>query len=370
VALKLGARHNPSISTLTNGSVVVTWMDSAADGNEYGMFGQILSATGNKIGSEFQINTYASNQQHSGKVTGLEDGGFAVTWTSVEQDGDSGGIYLQLFDENATKVLSETQVNSTTTGSQDWSDIASLADGGFIVTWQSDGQDGDSNGIFGQRYGSSGAKAGSEFQVNTQAAGSQENGTVIGLSDGSFLMAWSSSSNHPDGSGYGIYGQRYDSGGNTVGDEFQINTYESGDQSLISLEQLSDGEIIASWTSDGQDGDGDGVFAQIFDVRATNVDLTNASNSQSTITLVDAALQTLNSQRARLGALSNRIDHIVASNTNISINIQASLSRIQDADFALETSKLAKSQILQQASTAMLSQANASKQNILTLLQN
>lgn len=363
-------QFNPSISTLTNGSVVVTWMDSAADGNEYGMFGQIFSATGNKIGSEFQINTYASNQQHSGKVTGLEDGGFAVTWTSVEQDGDSGGIYLQLFDENATKVVSETQVNSTTTGSQDWSDIASLADGGFIVTWQSDGQDGDSNGIFGQRYGSSGAKAGSEFQVNTQAAGSQENGTVIGLSDGSFLMAWSSSSNHPDGSGYGIYGQRYDSGGNTVGDEFQINTYESGDQSLISLEQLSDGEIIASWTSDGQDGDGDGVFAQIFDVRATNVDLTNASNSQSTITLVDAALQTLNSQRARLGALSNRIDHIVASNTNISINIQASLSRIQDADFALETSKLAKSQILQQASTAMLSQANASKQNILTLLQN
>ena len=100
MALKLGARHNPSISTLTNGSVVVTWMDSAADGNEYGMFGQILSATGNKIGSEFQINTYASNQQHSGKVTGLEDGGFAVTWTSVEQDGDSGGIYLQLFDHS------------------------------------------------------------------------------------------------------------------------------------------------------------------------------------------------------------------------------------------------------------------------------
>lgn len=98
--------------------------------------------------------------------------------------------------------------------------------------------------------------------------------------------------------------------------------------------------------------------------------LISAISARGTISTIDAALQTLNSQRASLGALSNRIDHIVANNTNTSINIQASLSRIQDADFALETSKLAKSQILQQASTAMLAQANASKQNILTLLQN
>ena len=120
-------------------------------------------------------------------------------------------------------------MNTATTDSQDAPDMASLADVGFVVTWQSDGQDGDSNGISGQRYGSSGAKVGSKFLVNTQAAGSQENDTVIGLSDGGFLTASSSSSNHPDRSGYGIYGQRYDSSGNTVGDEFQINTYLNGD---------------------------------------------------------------------------------------------------------------------------------------------
>ena len=83
---------------------------------------------------------------------------------------------------------------------------------------------------------------------------------------------------------------------------------------------------------------------------------------------VDTALQTLNSQRASLGALSNRIDHIVTNNTNTATNIARSISRIEDADFAAETTNLAKQQILQQAATAMLAQANASKQNILTLL--
>ena len=136
------------------------------------------------------------------------------------------------------------------------------------------------------------------------------------------------------------------------------------------MEQLTNGNVVANWTSDGQDGDGDGIFAQIFDVGSTNVDLTNALNSQSTITLVDAALQRLNSQRASFGAISNRLDHIVANNTNAATNVSKSLGRIQDADFAAESTSLAKNQILLQASTAMLAQANASKQNILDLLQN
>ena len=77
----------------------------------------------------------------------------------------------------------------------------------------------------------------------------------------------------------------------------------------------------------------------------------------------------LTAQRADLGAISNRIDSIVSNLTNISSNLQAGRGRIEDADFAAETTNLAKTQILQQASTAMLAQANASKQNVLSLLQ-
>jgi flagellin len=103
--------------------------------------------------------------------------------------------------------------------------------------------------------------------------------------------------------------------------------------------------------------------------RSNAIDITSASAAQSTITSLDAALQTISAQRENLGATSNRLDSTVSNLTNISNNLTAGKGRIEDADFAAETTSLAKSQILQQASTAMLAQANASKQNVLSLLQ-
>ena len=70
-----------------------------------------------------------------------------------------------------------------------------------------------------------------------------------------------------------------------------------------------------------------------------------------------------------MGAISNRLDNTIANLTNISTNAASSQARIQDADFAAESTNLAKAQILQQASMAMLAQANASKQGVLQLLQ-
>jgi flagellin len=93
------------------------------------------------------------------------------------------------------------------------------------------------------------------------------------------------------------------------------------------------------------------------------------TNAAAGITVIDNAIKSLNTQRATLGSHSNRLDHAVSNLTNISSNLQAGKGRIEDADFAAETTNLAKTQILQQASTAMLAQANASKQNVLSLLQ-
>jgi flagellin len=92
-------------------------------------------------------------------------------------------------------------------------------------------------------------------------------------------------------------------------------------------------------------------------------------NARASIVLVDAAIKKVNDQRSALGAVSNRLNHTVNNLTNISSNLSAAKGGIEDADFALETTNLAKNQILQQASTAMLAQANASKQNVLSLLQ-
>jgi flagellin len=98
-------------------------------------------------------------------------------------------------------------------------------------------------------------------------------------------------------------------------------------------------------------------------------DMSSSAKAMHAVTVIDAAILEVNTQRSELGAISNRLTHTVSNMTNISTNLSAARGGIEDADFAVETTNLAKNQILQQASTAMLAQANASKQNVLSLLQ-
>jgi len=99
-----------------------------------------------------------------------------------------------------------------------------------------------------------------------------------------------------------------------------------------------------------------------------NVDIGTAAGAQSAISVIDGALSAINASRADLGAIQNRLDSTISNLSNIAENASAARSQIQDADFAQETSNLSRSQILQQAGTAMLSQANAAQQNVLSLL--
>ena len=110
----------------------------------------------------------------------------------------------------------------------------------------------------------------------------------------------------------------------------------------------------------------------IKNMRATSLGIVagNTVGASSTIGKVDAAIAKLSEERAGLGAISNRLDSTVANLDQIRVNLSASQGRIEDADFAQETANLAKGQILQQAATAMVAQANASKSTVLTLVSN
>jgi flagellin len=104
-------------------------------------------------------------------------------------------------------------------------------------------------------------------------------------------------------------------------------------------------------------------------VKSGSLSVSSNTNAQTAINNIDGAISELNAQRASLGAYSNRLDNTVSNLTNVAIQLEGGKGRIEDADFAAESTNLAKSQILAQASTAMLAQANASKQNVLSLLQ-
>ena len=113
------------------------------------------------------------------------------------------------------------------------------------------------------------------------------------------------------------------------------------------------------------DGDSDGDF-DAGEVRAVAV--ATQANAQSAIDTIDTAIGKVSAARAELGAYSNRLSSTMANLDQIAVNLASSNGRIQDTDFAAETSNLAKNQILQQAATAMLAQANASKNSVLTLV--
>ena len=104
-------------------------------------------------------------------------------------------------------------------------------------------------------------------------------------------------------------------------------------------------------------------------VSLSTVDISTASGAQTAIDIVDSALATVNTQRADLGAIQNRFESIVTTVATGAENQAAARSRIVDADFAAETAALTKGQILQQAGIAVLAQANAAPQNVLSLLQ-
>ncbi len=104
-------------------------------------------------------------------------------------------------------------------------------------------------------------------------------------------------------------------------------------------------------------------------IKLSTVDISSPNGSQEAIAIIDSSLDQINSMRAALGAIQNRMESTI---TNLAIqgeNISAARSRIMDADFAAETAKLARNQILQQAGTAMLAQANQLPQGVLALLQ-
>jgi flagellin len=100
-----------------------------------------------------------------------------------------------------------------------------------------------------------------------------------------------------------------------------------------------------------------------------DLNLSTQAGAQSAISIIDTALEQINSSRSELGAINNRLDFTVSNLMNVSENTAAARSRIVDADYAAETANLSRAQVLQQAASAMLAQANAAPQQVLSLLR-
>ena len=258
-------QETPAVAADGLGNFVVVWESNLQDGSYFGVFGQRYDSTGSPMGSEFQVNSYTTSGQGWPAVAADGSGNFLVVWESVGgQDGSLSGVFGQRFNSTGSPVGSEFQVNSYTTGDQRFPAVAADGAGNFVVVWASDGQDGWYYGVFGQRYSSAGSPVGGEFQVNTYTTSSQRYPAVAADGSGNFVVAWESTTGQ-DGSWYGVFGQRFDSTGTPAGSEFQVNTYTTDSQREPAVAADGSGNFIVLWSSGGQDGSAWGVFGQRFD---------------------------------------------------------------------------------------------------------
>jgi hypothetical protein len=249
------------VTALSDGGYVVTWMSYGQDGSNWGIYTQRYTAYGQAVGSETRVNTTIAGGQSQPDVAGLSDGGYVVTWISDAQDGSGSGIYAQRYDAAGKPIGGETRVNTTTAGYQLQPDTTGLPDGGYVVTWRT--QDGSNFGVYAQRFDEEGHAVGSETRVNTTTGGEQYNAPqVAALSDGGYVVTW-----HwevQDGSLDNVYAQRFDAYGHAVGSETRVNTTTLDTQFSSFVAGLSDGGYVVTWMSHGQDGGYD-IYAQRYD---------------------------------------------------------------------------------------------------------
>jgi large repetitive protein len=251
------AQQLQSIAMDDAGNFVITWTSDGQDGYGWGVYAKRFKSDGTPDGSEFQVNTTTNSNEGCPSVAMDSVGNFVIAWDTDGQDGSGYGVFTQRFDNSGNPVGSEFQVNTYTESVQRLANITMANNRNFVITWPSWGQDYPStNGIFAQLYDKFGNPVGSEFQVNTFAEFNQTSPTAAFNSAGDFIIAWDSGDWNGNGDDYwaGVFAQRFDSSGNPIGSEFQVNTYTYEWQQDPSIAMDSEGNFVITWMSYDQDG--------------------------------------------------------------------------------------------------------------------
>jgi hypothetical protein len=172
-------------------------------------------------------------------------------------------------DSSLVILPGEFPINTYTDGDQQGSDVAMNSVGRFVVTWYSLDQDGSSWGVFARIYSPLGIPVVDEFQVNTYTTGSQSVPSVAIDDAGNFVIAWSSRGQ--DGSVESVYAQRYNFEGLAQGDEFQVNTYTQGTQFYPQVAMDADGDFVVVWSCVTDEVLEEGIKARRFEADGTPV---------------------------------------------------------------------------------------------------
>ncbi|MEK9139535.1 MAG: DUF4347 domain-containing protein, partial [Nitrospirota bacterium] len=266
-----------SVAMNSSGAFVVTWERNQGTG-DYDIYARMYNSSGTAIGSEFLVNETTTYDQEQAKVAMDANGNFVVVWESNHEAGTYyDNIYAQRYDATGIKIGSNFQVNTTTAGDQDYADIAMDSSGNFVVVWEGERTAGSSvYSIYGQRYNSAGVVQGGEFLVNATASNNDQHASVAMNDSGNFVVTWDRQS----GSDSDIQAQRFNSSGVAQGGAISVTNTTSYWQDIANVSMDGGGNFVVSWSSDGQDGSGFGIYSRQYD--PTGTALTTESRAATT----------------------------------------------------------------------------------------
>jgi hypothetical protein len=266
-------QENPQVALLHNGGAAFVWQSGKQSFQH--IYARFLSSSNTFVTGDVLVNTASNHYQVNPVMAALPNGNVIVAWGSLGQDNADGyqGVYAQILSPTGVKVGTEFLVNQFTPFNQRTPAVAAFPNGNFVVTWVSERERSilavDSGGnagagfnsidIYARLYNASGAALGNEFLVNT-GTNVCANPSVATASDGSFIITWGQKDLVTLNNSWDIFARQFSSAG--VGGVVElVNSQQYGDQYAPKISSVGT-EYLVVWTSMGQDGSREGVFGQ------------------------------------------------------------------------------------------------------------
>ena len=282
-----GDQKAPTVAMDESGNTVVAWQSDGQDGDDWGIYYTRFDSVGDTAGTELRANVATIGRQQAPTVAAAANGNFVIAWEAVDPAGGSDAsldIYARVYDGVGTEIAAESRVNTDMVRDQVTPQAAMDANGAFAIVWVGGGIPGSGSDVFGQRFDQLGAPQGAQFRVNNTTLASQVGGVVSMDNAGNFLVTWQSV--HQDGFSEGIFGRQYDAAGNTVIDEFLVNTVVEGPQSAPSVSMNNSGQTVVTWRGKNADHQS-AVFGQRYKIPNGNAALFKVGDEFQLGTLVE-----------------------------------------------------------------------------------
>ncbi|WP_159565965.1 Ig-like domain-containing protein [Budvicia diplopodorum] len=260
---------NPSVTCLTNGNLVVIWQD----GGDNNVQMQMYTADGIKrIGVEQQVNQRTNGSQDSPQVVALADGSFLIVWESNDGglDNSGYGIVARRYGADGQALTEEFLVNTATNGAQRDPSVVALSNGGYVISWT----DVSSDGVIQRSYDSKNVPQGVVNVPGGTSAGTFGGSEMAAFTDsahaGMYITVWNGLNGPGDSAASGIIGQIFAADGKPLGDAFQINTTTNSWQNFPDVVTLKDGSFVVVFdSSDAMVADFSGIRAVRYSVNPT-----------------------------------------------------------------------------------------------------